>query len=127
MQGGKGCSATERVFAKLAEVRRIVDSKNSFLMQGLACKRWTIYGHSKQIVHGHRKATQPNLTALYASGGRLATDEIVQEERGCLMTERVCAKRVEVREIVNSRSSVLMQGLVYGRQTIRSYPKAIEI
>ncbi|RZS22576.1 hypothetical protein BHM03_00055374 [Ensete ventricosum] len=33
-------------------------------------------------------------------------------------------KLTKVRGIANSKDSVLMQGLVYGRRSIRGYPKA---
>ncbi|CAL9076281.1 unnamed protein product, partial [Musa textilis] len=42
-QGGVGCSTIERV----------VNSRNSILMQGLACGRWIVRGHPK-VTEGRR-------------------------------------------------------------------------
>ncbi|RZS06606.1 hypothetical protein BHM03_00037291 [Ensete ventricosum] len=36
-------------YAKLTEVRGIANSKNSVLMQGLVCERWSVRGHPKAI------------------------------------------------------------------------------
>ncbi|RZS14183.1 hypothetical protein BHM03_00045840 [Ensete ventricosum] len=55
--------------------------------------------------------------------GRLVKDETVQNGRYCVTTERVKQSSQTVRGIANSKDSVLIQGLVHGRRSVRGYPK----
>ncbi|RWV77455.1 hypothetical protein GW17_00061718 [Ensete ventricosum] len=50
------CCATTESCAKLTEVRGIANSKNSVLMQGLVCGRWSVRGHPKAIGTQHHRA-----------------------------------------------------------------------
>ncbi|RZS00649.1 hypothetical protein BHM03_00030374 [Ensete ventricosum] len=70
--------------------------------------------------YGSTLATK--LDGAQGKAGRLVKDETVQSGRGCVMTERV-VQGSEVRGIANSKDSVLMQGLVHGRRSVRGHPK----
>ncbi|RZS16439.1 hypothetical protein BHM03_00048429 [Ensete ventricosum] len=82
------------------------------------------------VMHGiHALAVpgRPRLCQVSHDCARLAAIAADRAKWDVLLNDRKsCAKLTEVRGIVNLKNSVLMQGLVCGRWSVRGHPKATE-